>query len=78
MIMARKTVEVEKIKNRVNRLIENTLDDPAADDTRMTLAILIEGILLDTGNYKGFRYLDIEFEDGEVKTYGNLTRRHYH
>ena len=51
----RKTISVEYIRNKVNFQLLNTPDD--MKETRETLQILIETILCETGNYKGFRKL---------------------
>ena len=53
--MARKTFEVETLRNRINHVL---VSSPAKDvQFRAAYAVLLEGILHETGNYKGFRYL---------------------
>ena len=54
--MSRKTIEVEHIKEYVNDLLESDL--PEMKDARFTMIIFIEHILMLTGNYHGFQYLD--------------------
>ena len=61
--MARKTIDVQDVTERVNRMISLA----PCKETRETLAILLSGILMDTDNYHGFRYLPSEFENGEPK-----------
>jgi hypothetical protein len=51
----RKTIEVEKVKKLVNKMLLNSRDDNRSG--RATLQTLIETILFDTGNYNGFNYL---------------------
>jgi hypothetical protein len=58
--MARKTIEVEKLKRWVN----GRLDSPMTDkDGRWELARLLERVLHETGNYKGFGYLPSEYAE---------------
>jgi len=53
--MSRKTVSVEMIKNQVNEMLLHGMDDDQR--TREALIALIEPILMDSGNYSGFRFL---------------------
>jgi hypothetical protein len=69
----RKTIAVESIKNRINSMLLNSSDsDRYARDTMISF---IENVLMETGNYKGFRYL-IE-EDMEKSEYGIIPGRHF-
>jgi len=52
--VARKTIEVETLKNRINHMLAMGEDGP---DFRSGLALLLESVLHETGNYRGFRYL---------------------
>lgn len=65
---ARKTVEVGTLLHRVNYFLEN---DQGTAEEREVMCTFIEGVLHDTGNYEGFRYLDTD----EIA--GNGTRRFY-
>lgn len=50
----RKTIAVEKLKDDINlqiRFLENDIE------SKKTLCTVIEKILMDTGNYRGFRWL---------------------
>lgn len=51
----RKTFEVETLKNRINHMLASS----AADEVQFRTAyiVLLESILHETGNYKGFGYL---------------------
>lgn len=53
--VARKTIEVGKVLRMVNHFLaaENT-----SADEREGVASLLEAILFETGNYRGYRYLD--------------------
>jgi hypothetical protein len=69
----RKTVSVESIKNRVNDMLLNSADcDRGA---RESMHVFLENVLMETGNYKGFRYL-IE-EDMAKSEYGIIPGRHF-
>lgn len=52
--MARKTFEVETLKNQINHMLATSENGP---NFRSGLALLLENVLHETGNYKGFRYL---------------------
>jgi hypothetical protein len=52
----------------------------SADDRvsgRQALAIALESILMDTGNYRGFNYLRSEFLPSAEQTNGNVLRDGY-
>jgi hypothetical protein len=66
--IARKTVEVGTLLRRVNYFLKNANSTP---DEREVLCTFIEGVLHDTGNYRGYAYLDT----AEIE--GNGSRRHY-
>jgi hypothetical protein len=52
-----KTVKVSTILERANKYLAN--DNPRIGDAeRLAVASFLEGILLDTGNYEGFNYLE--------------------
>jgi hypothetical protein len=40
------------------------------------MACVLETVLMDTGNYRGFRYLDAVFESGNLVS-GDESRREY-
>ena len=70
--MGRKTIEVGTLLYRVNYFLKN---DKGSADERDVLSSFIEGILHDTGNYEGYRYLYAKEYPGEAEGLG--TRRHY-
>lgn len=59
--MARKTTEVGKLLYRLNYFLANPSSTP---DQREILISFVEGILLETGNYRGFGYLDTDEVEG--------------
>ena len=67
---ARKTIEVGTLLYRLNYFLAN---DRGTADEREIMISFVEGILHDTGNYRGFRY--IEGPDGEAAGLGS--RRYY-
>lgn len=66
--MPRKTIEVGKILNMVNAYLANENTTP---DGREAMCAMLEGVLFETGTYRGYRYLDT----AEIE--GNGSRRHY-
>lgn len=56
MSRKRKTVEVERLKQYVNDVCLNSSDD--MKEGREALGTMLENILMETGNYKGFGYLN--------------------
>jgi hypothetical protein len=52
----RKTIEISRIAEIANGILKNSGADYA--DVRQGTINLIEAALMETGNYRGFRYLD--------------------
>lgn len=81
----RKTIEVGVLLYRVNYFLKNGYD--TTPDEREVMCTFIEGVLHDTGNYEGYRYLDTDeikyryLDPDEIKGNGlnhcNGSRRHY-
>lgn len=65
---ARKTIEVGTLLHRVNYFLAS---ENSTADEREVMCTFIEGVLHDTGNYRGYAYLDT----AEIE--GNGSRRHY-
>lgn len=65
---ARKTIEVGTLLHRVNTFLAS---ENSTADEREVLCTFIEGVLHDTGNYRGYRYLDT------AEIAGNGSRRFY-
>ena len=70
--MARKTIEVGKILRMANAFLaaKNT-----TADERESVCAMLEAVLFETGNYRGFAYLPKEDYPDEVDGLG--TRRRY-
>ena len=66
--MARKTVEVGTLLYRLNYFLAS---DRSTAEEREVMCQFVEGILFDTGTYRGYRYLDT----AEIE--GNGSRRFY-
>jgi hypothetical protein len=51
---ARKTIEVEKLKEMANRAL---LADHVTHQAKIAWCCMIEDVLFETGNYNGFRFI---------------------
>lgn len=65
--MARKTVDVKQVRDQANRALSDPVTiahqdraygESRAATFRIGVAMVLETILMDTGNYKGFQYAD--------------------
>lgn len=73
--MARKTVDVEFVKERVNIMLDS---DFTTSEMRRGAFGVLEAVLFKSGNYKGFSYLPSELDDdGRLKPDYDDTRRKY-
>jgi len=68
----RKTIEVGTLLHRLNYFLEN---DQGTPEEREIMCTFVEGVLHDTGNYEGYRYLDAREYEGEAEGLGS--RRFY-
>lgn len=66
-VKARKTIEIEKIKERANHFLANSWN--IHDKERKGCKDLASMLLMDAGAYKGFQYLTKE-KVGPLMTYG--------
>lgn len=67
--MARKTFDVQAFKDRVNTICDPKRCPTLTVGDRMMAAELLSSVLHDTGNYNGFRFLDVEYvtdDDGTI------------
>ena len=69
---ARKTVNVGALLYRLNYFLAS---DRSTAEEREVMCSFVEGILFDTGNYEGYRYLDAREYAGEAEGLGS--RRFY-
>jgi hypothetical protein len=51
--MARKTIPVDRVREIANAMLADSIDDRA--EGRTAIAVLLESILMETGNYHGFQ-----------------------
>lgn len=68
---ARKTIEVGKVLKMANTFL--AAHNTTADE-REAIAHFIEGVLFETGNYRGFAYLPEHNYPGEVDGLGSRRR----
>ena len=62
--MARKTFEVEKLKNSINAFLATSTGTP---ESRKPLLTILEDVLHATDNYHGFQYLGADkVPDGQL------------
>ena len=75
---ARKTLKVAEVLQDANTFFEASSDDAIKE--RQGVAYFIEHLLHMTGNYKGFKYLNVNFDvDGEGTVHiPDETRRQYY
>jgi len=75
--MARKTINVESIKKLVNDFLLNSADEKTVE--RRSYCAILEELLHQTGNYKGFNYLTgIDMETSEHGTTVGIVYDHDH
>lgn len=55
--MARKTIPVESVKAIANGMLANSR--PELVESREAIAVMLERILFDTGNYHGYKYITV-------------------
>lgn len=87
MARKRKTIEVDHVREKINRFLKNP---DTTSQARHAFAVFLESILMETGNYHGFNYVEWmeggydrwvadgrpEFPEKE-KYLGDQSRRHY-
>jgi hypothetical protein len=56
MSTPRKTISVEDVKTIANGMLANSQEQ--LTESREAIAVLLERVLLDTSNYKGYRHID--------------------
>lgn len=59
MTAKRKTITVEAVKDLANNMLKFSDEDKA--EGRVAVALLLERVLMNTGNYVGFTYLASEY-----------------
>jgi hypothetical protein len=74
MTRVTKTIRVEVIRQRVNHYLASGYPHDGGEDQRHGVANLLSDILIDTGNYRGFGYLESPYQEGVT----DETRRYYY
>lgn len=71
--MARKTINVADVRESANQILAASTTSP---DVRLGICSMLEKILMDSGNYKGYRYLGStevpEGQDPGIRWIGEL------
>ena len=77
MSKQRKTIDVLEMKNLANEIlsVKNVKSEYSSYEYKLGVITMIETILHNTGNYRGFMFLDIE--DMEFGTPGYVTRKYF-
>lgn len=76
MSRPRKTIEITKVVEIANRMLEASNDDAA--EGRTAIALMLESILFEANAYAGFSYLGVEVGEDDVPVIPDETRRHYY
>lgn len=58
MTTKRKTYSVDALRKRVNNMLEALGSSPTVEEQAAGLCLILETVLHDTGNYKGFGWND--------------------
>jgi hypothetical protein len=74
--VARKTVPVEAVKRNANRMLRNS--DDAMQQGRIGVYMLLERVLFDTDNYKGYKYISPNEDASNIAGELDDTRRFYY
>jgi hypothetical protein len=70
----RKTINVLEMLNWANTQLKRT-DEWARAEFKSGICTMIETILMDSGNYKGFMFIDNS--DSEIATLGYYSRKYF-
>jgi hypothetical protein len=65
----RKTIPVELVKDKANKFFVNSED--SLTETRRTLQLFVGDLLAAAGQYRGYKYLDVE-ESAPGKSIGRI------
>ena len=76
MARKRKTIEVEEFKRYMNTILANSTD--SVTEAREAVASVLEHVLMETGNYKGFQSTSPRVSEiGNHVVFADETRRRY-
>ena len=73
----RKTIAVDDVRVIANRMLADSIDD--VREGRIAVTVMLERVLHDTGNYRGFQYLPgvVSHDVSPPEVIGDETRRRY-
>jgi len=74
MARTKKTAQIQPLVEYANMQLQRT-DEYATTDFKSGICAFIERILLDTGTYNGYTYIDNN--DCEFGTHGYFSRKYY-
>jgi hypothetical protein len=72
MARTRKTISVEELRDAMNHVLANSVDDYRQG--RIAVALTLESILMSTGNYRGYGLLGSEFLPADEQVGNNVLR----
>lgn len=73
-MIPRKTFPVDEFHASMNLRIRDSTCTPLE---RRVMCSILEEVLMNSGRYAGFRYLDLIMDGNDVVTLGDESRRHY-
>jgi len=73
---SRKTINVDRVRELANRMLRESVDE--VTEGREGVYVLLEEILMETGNYKSYDYLPGVMDFTTDPPSGDDTRRHYY
>jgi len=72
---ARKTIAVSDVRDLINGMLADSNDDRS--EGRTALAVALETILMNTGNYRGYQALRSEYLPADQQTADRVLRDGY-
>jgi hypothetical protein len=76
MARTRKTIDVECVKRIANNMLANS--NPYLVESREAIAVLLEHVLMDTGNYHGYKHLSPNNDATNIAGELDDSRRYYY
>ena len=73
--MAKKTIQVEWLKEKTNEFL--ALSAPEMKEQRFGMAAILEAVLFETHNYKGYGFNATEYLPAELQTTDQVLREGY-
>jgi hypothetical protein len=70
-----KTIKVAALTEKINSMLAESTCTPGE---RLSMVGILESVLHETGNYRGYRYLDAKFDERGECVSGDPSRRWYY